>query len=85
MEEAMKLMTKFINSGLDPMFFIKESFLGYKYRKSKNKLYSNDAEIPTTLIKAYYLINWDTIEFDKIKTAFVNKYIKNETLEKVIK
>ena len=27
MEEAMKLMTKFINSGLDPMFFIKESFL----------------------------------------------------------
>ena len=50
MEEAMKLMTKFINSGLDPMFFIKESFLGYKYRKSKNKLYSNDAEIPTTLI-----------------------------------
>ena len=35
MEEAMKLMTKFINSGLDPMFFIKESFLGYKYRKSK--------------------------------------------------
>ena len=26
MEEAMKLMTKFINSGLDPMFFIKESF-----------------------------------------------------------
>ena len=79
MEEAMKLMTKFINSGLDPMFFIKESFLGYKYRKSKNKLYSNDAEIPTTLIKAYYLINWDTIEFDKIKTAFVNKYIKNES------
>ncbi len=79
MEEAMKLMTKFINSGLDPMFFIKESFLGYKYRKSKNKLYSNDAEIPTTLIKAYYLINWDTIEFDKIKSAFVNKYIKNES------
>ena len=36
MKETIKLMSDFINSGLDPMFFIKESFLGYKYRKSKN-------------------------------------------------
>ena len=57
MKETIKLMSNFINSGLDPMFFIKESFLGYKYRKSKNKLYSNDAEIPTTLINKSLLFN----------------------------
>ena len=33
---------------------IKESFLGYKYRKMEHKLYDSDKDIPIKLIRLYY-------------------------------
>lgn len=77
MEEVKKA---FEDVGLDIRFLIRESFLGYKYRKHNGKLYDTDSKIPTDLIKAYYGLNPDEASFDTMKKAFVNKYIKNECL-----
>lgn len=60
-------------------FAIRESFLGYKYRKSINKLYC-DPEIPKKLISFYYSIKKeDRANLDYLKEGFIQKYIKNES------
>ena len=40
--------------GIDPLFIIKETFLGYKYRKQEHILYNHEPDIPTKLITLYY-------------------------------
>ena len=40
--------------GVDPNRVIQEMFMGYKQRKQRKQLYSDDNTIPTTLIKMYY-------------------------------
>lgn len=65
--------------GIEPLFLIQESFLGYKYRKREKKLYESDANIPNTLIRMYYSLNTERIEFDTLKKAFVSNYINQES------
>lgn len=65
--------------GVDPLFIIQETFLGYKYRKREKKLYDSDSELPATLIRLYYGLNNDMISFDRLKKAFVTHYINNES------
>lgn len=77
--ERQDIIDAFNSVGLDVRFFIRESFLGYKYRKSAGKLYEADSEIPKNLIIAYYGLNPDEASFDTMKKAFINKYIKNES------
>lgn len=65
--------------GVDPLFVIRESFLGYKYRKREKKLYDGDSEIPTKLIRLYYGLNNDRADFDTLQKAFVTHYINQES------
>lgn len=78
-EEKIKLIDDLNSAGIDIDFMIQEAFLGYKYRKSKNKLYEDTAEVPTKLIKIYYELTPHKIEFDNMKKAFIRKYINNES------
>lgn len=78
-EEKIKLIKDLNKAGIDIDFMIQESFLGYKYRKAKKKLYEDKAEIPTKLIKIYYELTPHKISFDNMKKAFINKYINNES------
>ena len=59
---------------------INTAFLGYKYRKSSNKLYSMDGIVALSLIKQYYSGKVKRLDPDEINKNFVNKYIKNECL-----
>lgn len=65
--------------GVDPLFIIQETFLGYKYRKREKKLYDSDRNIPTNLIRIYYGLHDDRMPFDTLKKAFVSHYINNES------
>ncbi len=66
--------------GLDTMFVIKEAFLGYKYRKREKILYDQDVELPTKLIKLYYGLNREPLEFDTLQKAFITHYVNQESL-----
>lgn len=65
--------------GLDPLFIIQESFLGYKYRKREKKLYDSDKNIPANLIRIYYGLSNDEMQFNTLKKAFIRHYINNES------
>ena len=65
--------------GIDPLFIIKETFLGYKYRKQAHILYNQDQEIPTKLITLYYGLNDDRVPFNTLKKMFVSHYINQES------
>lgn len=79
MDEKQKILQTLDDAGLDVVFMIRESFLGYKYRKHNHQLNVFDASIPTQLIKMYYTLNPDIIEFDKMKEAFISHYVLNES------
>lgn len=66
-------------SNLDVKDFIVTSFLGYKYRKQNDILYSVDAKTPRTLISMYYSEDVDRIDTSVINKRFVDRYIKNES------
>lgn len=55
------------------------TFLGYKYRKQNDLLYSVNAKIPRSLINMYYSDEVDRIDPSIINKRFVDKYIKNES------
>lgn len=79
-EEGKRWVSLYLKEiGVDTEFIIRESFLGYKWRKERGKLYSADRELPTKLIRMYYELSQDDITFDKLKKAFVRRYIKNES------
>ncbi len=79
-DEGRELVSYYLGEiGVDPEFIIRESFLGYKWRKERGKLYGVDLELPTKLIRIYYELSQDNITFDKLKKAFVRRYIKNES------
>ena len=63
--------------GVDSLFIIQESFLGYKYRKREKKLYASDSIVPASLIRIYYGLNESKIEFDTLKKAFI-RFNKND-------
>ena len=65
--------------GIDSLFIIKETFLGYKYRKQAHILYNQDQEIPTKLITLYYGLNDDRVPFNTLKKMFVSHYINQES------
>ncbi len=65
--------------GIDSLFIIKETFLGYKYRKLNHILYNQDQEIPTKLITLYYGLNDDRVPFNTLKKMFVSHYINQES------
>ena len=54
------------------------TFLGYKYRKQNDLLYSVNAKIPKSLIRMYYSGEVDRIDTSIINKRFVERYIKNE-------
>ena len=64
--------------GVDPNRIILEMFMGYKQRKQRKQLYSEDNTIPTTLISLYYELG-DRTSFESLKNSFVSRYIKNES------
>lgn len=64
---------------LDINEIIVNSFLGYKYRKKHNILYSTDSKVPINLIKLYYLPENERTDFDILKKSFIRKYIKSES------
>lgn len=70
---------KLNNLEIDPVFVIREAFLGYKFRKKEHKLYDSDQEIPTNLIKLYYGLLDKRVQFDSLKRAFVQHYIHEES------
>ncbi len=79
-DDSKVLVSRYLNEiGLDTSFIIRETFLGYKWRKERGKLYTDDRGIPTKLIKMYYELGPDDITFDKLKNAFVKRYIRNES------
>ncbi len=59
---------------------ITTAFLGYKYRKANDSLYSQDALVPLSLIKLYYSGRVDRLGVNAINRNFIEKYIKNESL-----
>ena len=65
--------------GIDMRVVIQEMFLGYKQRKHRHQLYSEDNKVPTTLIRMYYSMNPDTAEFEGMKRSFVSRYINSES------
>lgn len=65
--------------GIDSLFIIKETFLGYKYRKLNHILYNQDQDIPTKLITLYYGLNDDRVPFNTLKKMFVSHYINQES------
>lgn len=65
--------------GIDPMFLIKEVFLGYKYRKREKILYDQDRELPTKLIKLYYGLYDEKMSFDRLRKEFITHYIHEES------
>lgn len=79
MNERELVLRIFDSNGIDMGVVIREMFLGYKQRKQRRQLYSEDNTIPTTLIKMYFSLNPDDIEFESLKNAFVSRYIKNES------
>ena len=54
-------------------------FLGYKYRKKINKLYTEDSVTANSLITYYYSLNLGEVSFDRMKKAFVTNYCTNES------
>lgn len=64
--------------GVEPAFLIRESFLGYKFRKTNHKLYENDYEIPVKLIRLYYGLT-NRADFNTLQKAFVTHYIHQES------
>lgn len=79
MSEAERLKSSFDDCDIDSLLLMTEAFLGYKYRKREKCLYSTDARIPINLIKYYYTLHHDAVEFDKLKKAFVTRYVNNES------
>lgn len=65
--------------GIDMRVVIQEMFLGYKQRKQRRQLYSEDNKVPTTLIRMYYSLNPDRTLFESLKKEFVSRYIKEES------
>ena len=53
-------------------------FAGYKYFKAHDKLYSEEAHTPKTLLKYYYSDRIDRYHINVLTNSFINKYIKNE-------
>ncbi len=79
-DEGREMVSYYLGEiGVEPEFIIRESFLGYKWRKERGKLYGVDQDLPTKLIRIYYELSQDDITFDKLKSAFVKKYIRNES------
>ena len=64
--------------GVDPNRVIQEMFMGYKQRKQRKQLYGVDKNIPNDLIALYYELG-DRMPFDSLKTAFVSRYITQES------
>ena len=59
---------------------ITTAFLGYKYRKANDSLYSQDAIVPLSLIKLYYSGKVERLGVNAINKNFINRYIQNESL-----
>jgi fido (protein-threonine AMPylation protein) len=66
-------------NNLDVKDLMVTTFLGYKYRKQNDLLYSVNAKIPRSLISMYYSDDVERIDTTVINKRFVDRYIKNES------
>jgi len=55
------------------------SFLGYRYRKNNDLLYSPDGRVAKGLINLYYSVDFKRLDPNVINRGFVERYIKNES------
>ena len=55
------------------------TFLGYKYRKQHDLLYSPDGRVPISLINMYYSGKVGRLDINKVNKGFVDRYIRNES------
>ena len=65
--------------GISSLVIIRESFLGYKYRKKEKLLSVNDQEIPTYLLTLYYGFNDERAPLNTLKKSFITHYINQES------
>ena len=65
--------------GIDSLFIMQESFLGYKYRKKEKMLSVSDKDIPSKLIAIYYGLNDERAPFNTLKKAFITHYVNQES------
>lgn len=79
MNDKKSVVQQLESADIDIAFLIQEAFLGYKYRKYNHQLYISDAVLPTKLIKMYYKLNPHRISFNQMKSAFVSRYVTNES------
>lgn len=86
MSEAERLRLSFDDCGIDPYKLMIKTFQGIQYEKSKNpsRYYSSNPSDIIQIIKFYYTLVYDSISYDKLKKAFVTRYVNNESkLEEV--
>ena len=52
-DEGREMVSYYLGEiGVEPEFIIRESFLGYKWRRERGKLYGVDQDLPTKLINS---------------------------------
>lgn len=56
------------------------TFLGYKYRKQHDLLYSLDGRIPISLINMYYSGKVKRLDTNSISNGFIERYVENESV-----
>ena len=56
------------------------TFLGYKYRKQHDLLYSQDGRVPLSLIKLYYSGQVKRLDSNSVNRGFIERYVENESV-----
>ena len=56
------------------------TFLGYKYRKQHDLLYSIDGRVPISLINMYYSGNINRLDTNLVSNGFIERYVENESV-----
>lgn len=56
------------------------TFLGYKYRKQHDLLYSLDGHVPISLINMYYSGQVKRLDPNSVSRGFIERYVENESV-----
>lgn len=56
------------------------TFLGYKYRKQHDLLYSLDGRVPISLINMYYSGQVNRLDTNSVNRGFIERYVENESV-----
>ena len=67
-----------LSKKIEELHMLVTLFAGYKYFKAHDKLYSEEANTPKTLLKFYYSGKISRYHINFLTNSFINRYIKNE-------